>query len=265
MLQKQLFNLANATQARSTLPLIISITQEHERTLAYAILEKHPHPLRGIALPQHLVPTPIPTFISYVRIYVDDLTTIPLLLTSLTLKKRLLEVFVPIKALQHTPALLKICEQAHRIVIELKEPLGLKEQQNTLNSSFFKSPFYNQLYTQFILMSRYPLFHTAPFCSIPPEHCYEFFDQANTIIPPKPSACNGCLFTQHCPLDVHSGTGKNFTPNPITKNQTYNDALIFLNRESTNQESPQKQESRHQEKTTPENTTKKNENTPARF
>ncbi|MBI2572802.1 hypothetical protein HYV86_03005 [Candidatus Woesearchaeota archaeon] len=240
MLRKQVMQVNQVTIADSSLPLIIHTTEESDFTSALSILEKHPHPLRGIVASQQFLETNksiIPPFVTYIRIHVSNPDTITLLLKSLALKKRLLEVFIPIQLIQSNPALLETCEQAHRIVIEMQH------QHDLIH--------YTKIYSQFLLMSKYPLFSGAPFCAIPPEHCYEFFDQNNTQIPPKPAACADCLFIKHCPFK-----GKEFTPNPLTNTQKYNDALTFLNPERT-QQHPQK-----------ENVIKnqtQHENTPARF
>lgn len=222
MLRKQICTLHNAPQADKKLPLIIEVEQEQQFQDALSILDHHSHPLRGISLPQQFLTTLplLSPFVTYLRIHVQDLSTIEHLLNSIALKKRFLEVFIPIELLQN-PEQLKYCQRAHRIVIKISQLSDLS--------------MYTQLYSQFLLLSHYPLFIGAPLCAIEPEHCYEFFDQINAIIPPKPAACTGCLFINHCPFD-QKRDGTKFIPKPRTEQTKYNDALTFLNAQTTTHE-----------------------------
>src|SRR3989338_11489926 len=99
MLRKQICTLHNAPQADKKLPLIIEVEQEHQFQDALSILDHHPHPLRGISLPQQVLENTqnniLPPVVTYLRIHVQNLTTIEHLLNSLALKKRFLEVFIP--------------------------------------------------------------------------------------------------------------------------------------------------------------------------
>ncbi len=213
MLRKQVCGLQQASQADKKLPLVIKVENERELAEALLIVEKHPHPLRGVSISQSLVTQKsLSPSITYLRIQVHDLSTIEQLLETIALKKRFVEVFIPIELL-NDPQLLQACQRAHRIVIQITN------QQQPTN--------YHQLFSQFLLLPHYPLFIGTPFCAIPPEHCYEFFDQNNTFIPPKPAACNGCLFIKHCPFD-NTKPAPNFTPKPLTDEKRYNDAITFV-------------------------------------
>jgi len=214
MLRKVKIHLKEVEKIIQTLPLVIKIKTISELNDALAILASHPHPLKGlelsmtdaIALEKKLSMQEI----SYLSILVDSEPKATSW-RNFFLKNRIVEIFSPAEFFK--PNLVPLLKGASRIVLTVKTEDDLENVP--------------RYFSEMISIAQFPLIKGAPFCKIPMEHSYELYDQNNTQIKSKPTACAACLFTNNCP------SAQGFLPIPLIDKNKFEDALRFLHHENT--------------------------------
>ncbi len=212
MLRKHYLTLEQAQTTQTKYPVILTITQESEITLALKFIQHQKTSPKGLQLPLSLLQnlqqheTKKINYLSIIlngTTHINQLKEIP--------KSTFLEIMVPLTIYKQNPHLLEKLSNANRIILNIDKKITQQE--------------ITQITTDFISNKKYPLFANLPLCIAPlPNHTEIFQLPSNTSHLQKPDTCASCLLKTKC----HYDTQLQFTIAPFTNAQQIKDLQQFL-------------------------------------